>query len=83
MDIGYFVIAILGCADGSATCTPLATAPTRYASAAACSAATPAVLARSTDLDSPNLVAECRRVAAPAAATAAPKARPPRDSRRG
>ena len=64
MGPGYFVIAILGCADGSAACTPVATVPTRYATEAACSAATGEALARNTDLDFPTLVAECRRGAA-------------------
>jgi hypothetical protein len=40
MGPGFFVIAILGCADGSAACTPVATMPTRYESRDACSAAT-------------------------------------------
>ena len=68
MGPGYFVIAILGCADGSAACTPVATVPTHYATEAACSAATGDALARNTDLDFPTLVAECRSTTAPAAA---------------
>ena len=60
MGPGYFVIAILGCADGSAACTPVATVPTHYATHAACSAATGEALARNSDLDFPTLVAECR-----------------------
>ena len=40
MGPGFFVIAILGCADGSAACTPVATMPTRYESRDACQAAT-------------------------------------------
>ena len=35
MGPGYFVIAILGCADGGSACTPVATLQTRYASAGA------------------------------------------------
>src|SRR3712207_5947088 len=31
MDAAYFVIAILGCGDGAAACTPVATVPTHYA----------------------------------------------------
>ena len=34
MGPGYFVIAILGCADGGAQCTPVATLETRYANEA-------------------------------------------------
>ena len=33
MGPGYFVIAILGCADGGSACTPVATLPTHYATA--------------------------------------------------
>lgn len=68
MGAGYFVIAILGCADGSAACTPVATVPTRYESRADCSAATADVLARNSDLDFPTLLAECRAGSVPAAA---------------
>jgi len=57
-----YVIAILGCADGSATCTSVATMPAHYASRESCSAATGAALAQSTDFDFPNIVAECRAV---------------------
>jgi acyl-CoA synthetase (AMP-forming)/AMP-acid ligase II len=66
---GYFIIAILGCADGSAQCTPVATVPTHYDSAAACSTAAPEVLVNNSNFDFPSLVAECRPVAAPAAAS--------------
>lgn len=54
-----YVIAILGCADGSTTCQPLATVPTRYESQAACIAATGEALAANSDFDAPTLVAEC------------------------
>lgn len=56
-----YVIAILGCADGSAACTPVATMPTRFESHASCTAATGAALAQSTDFDFPTIVAECRK----------------------
>ena len=69
MEAGYFIIAILGCGDASANCTPVATAPARYESAAACSAATPDALAANTDLDFPTLVAQCRSVARPVSAS--------------
>lgn len=68
MDPGYFIIAILGCADGSASCTPVATVPTHYASEATCAAATGDALAARSDLDFPTLVAECQAIKAPAAA---------------
>ncbi len=60
MEPGYFIIAILGCADGSAACTPVATMPPRYESQAACAAATGSALAASTEFDFPTILAECR-----------------------
>ena len=69
MGPGYFVIAILGCADGSAQCTPVATVPTHYASQSACSAEMNAALVAHSDLDFPTLLAECRSAAAPASAS--------------
>jgi hypothetical protein len=68
MAVGMFLIAILGCADGSAACTPVATMPTRYESRASCAAATNAALEASTEFDYPTIVAECRQ--APARASA-------------
>ena len=81
MGPGYFVIAIMGCADGGAACTPVATLPTHYASQAECSAATSAALEKNTDFDFPTLLAQCRVGAAPAAAQAQDRA--PADARRG
>jgi len=63
-----YVIAILGCADGSAQCTPVATMPTRYESQASCTAATGVALSQSTDFDFPTIVAECRKASAVPAA---------------
>jgi hypothetical protein len=60
MGPAYFVIAILGCADGGSSCTPVATLQTHYATAAECSAATPAALENNNDFDFPTLVARCR-----------------------
>jgi hypothetical protein len=65
MAAGLFLIAIMGCADGSAACTPVATMPSRYESRAACAAATDDALATSTGFDYPTIVAECRPAAAP------------------
>ena len=67
MGPGFFVIAILGCADGSAACTPVATMPTRYESRAACAAATGQALMANGDFDYPTVLAECRPAKAPAA----------------
>lgn len=66
MAAGYFIIAILGCADGSTQCTPVMTAPTRYESEAACTAAAPAVLMSNTNFDFPSLYAQCRPAERPA-----------------
>ena len=66
MGPGYFVIAIMGCADGSTACTPVATIPTRYESRAACSAAAPATLAENATFDFPSMVAECQSMTRPA-----------------
>ena len=60
MEPVYYVIAILGCADGSTQCTPVATVPTHYTSQAACSAGTSQALMANSDLDFPTLLAECR-----------------------
>ena len=67
MGPGFYVIAILGCADGSAACTPVATMPTRYESQGACQAATAPALAAAGDFDFPTLLAQCRPAKAPAA----------------
>jgi hypothetical protein len=81
MGPGFYVIAILGCADGSAVCTPVATIPTRYESRDACVAATGPALAASDGFDFPTLLAQCRPATAPAADRA--PARAPRNSREG
>jgi len=60
MGPGYFVIAILGCADGGSACTPVTTLEARYQTAAQCSAATGAALIEHNDFDFPTLVARCR-----------------------
>ena len=67
MGPGYYIIAILGCADGSVACTPVATVPTRYESQEACSAAAAPALAARTDFDFPTLMAECHAVTLPIA----------------
>lgn len=60
MGPGYFVIAILGCADGGTSCVPVATLQTHYATAHECSAATAAALEANAAFDFPTLVARCR-----------------------
>ena len=83
MDAGYFIIAILGCADGSASCTPVATLATHYESEATCSAATQQALIDNSDLDFPRLLAECRPAARPAAAAKGSPATAPAGALRG
>jgi len=84
MGPAYFVIAILGCADGGTACTPVATLPTRYTSAEQCNAATVDALNENNAFDFPTLLARCRKSALPASADRA--AKPPvvpADARRG
>lgn len=68
----YFVIAILGCADGGSSCTPVTTLQTRYETEAQCSAATPAALEAHSNFDFPTLLARCRRGAEDMRADVAP-----------
>jgi hypothetical protein len=60
MEPVYYVIAILGCSDGSAQCTPVATVPTHYTSQEACSSNTQDALLQNSGFDFPTLVAQCR-----------------------
>ena len=60
MGPGYFIIAILGCADGGTACTAVATLQTRYSTEAQCTAAAPAALMDNSNFDFPTLVARCR-----------------------
>ena len=59
MGLGYFIIAILGCGEGDASCQQVRTLDTRYESQAACTQATDAVLPGQSDLDFPVVVAQC------------------------
>jgi len=68
MGPGYFVIAIMGCADGPGACTPVMTMPARYESEAACAAAAPEALLANSNFDFPSLLAQCRPAKVPAAA---------------
>ena len=61
MGAGYFVIAILGCADGGSACTPVATLPTRYESSAQCASASVSALEANSNFDFPTLLARCRQ----------------------
>jgi acyl-CoA synthetase (AMP-forming)/AMP-acid ligase II len=68
MGPGYFIIAILGCADGGTSCTPVATLQTHYSTEAECAAATTAALIDNSNFDFPTLVASCRHGATKSAA---------------
>ena len=81
MGPGFYVIAIMGCADGSAACTPVATMPTRYESRDVCQAATADALLTGGEFDFPTLLAQCRPASAPAAERAPRDL--PKDARRG
>ncbi len=83
MGPGYFIIAILGCADGSTDCTPVMTVPARYESEAACSAAAPKALLDNSNFDFPSLLAECRREQPRAAAERDRNPPPAPEARRG
>jgi hypothetical protein len=61
MGPAYFVIAILGCADGGSACTPITTLQTHYTTQAECIAATGAALIDNSNFDFPTLVASCKR----------------------
>lgn len=69
--LGY-VIAILGCSDGGASCQTVATLAPRYANAAQCAAARDGALDANSDLDFPTLIAQCRPSSAKPTAANAP-----------
>ena len=69
MGPGFFIIAILGCADGGSACTPVATLQTHYSTEAQCSAATGEALLANSGFDYPTLVASCRAGETKAAST--------------
>jgi hypothetical protein len=83
MGPGYFVIAILGCADGGTACTPVATLQTRYESAEQCSQATVGALEENSNFDYPTLVARCRSGSARTSADVRPAPVIPASARRG
>ena len=60
MEPFYFVMAIMGCGDGSTQCAEARVVPARYASVAQCQAAMPAMLQRNSDIDYPVISATCR-----------------------
>jgi hypothetical protein len=59
MGPAYFVISILGCADGGVACQAVAAPAAHYASEQACLAAREDTLMANSDLDFPTLFAHC------------------------
>ena len=56
----FYVMAIMGCADGNVQCTEARILPARYESMAQCRAALPDQLTRNTDVAYPMIGAACR-----------------------
>ena len=69
--IGYF-IAILGCADGGASCQAVDTLAPRYESAMQRAAARDGALDSNSDLDFPTLIAQCQKSSVRPAAARSP-----------
>jgi hypothetical protein len=83
MGPAYFVIAIMGCADGGGSCTPVATLQTRYETQAQCAAATAAAREANSNFDFPTLLARCRQGSSAISAEAQRERPVPTGSRRG
>ena len=62
MGPGYFVLAIMGCADGAVDCHDIRREEAVYRSEIACMAESEAALYRASSEPYPLLMAECRRV---------------------
>ncbi len=71
LDPIFYVLAIMGCADGSDQCAEARVGQPRYASIQACQAALPAALQRNTGLAFPVIAAACRQNGAKAISRAA------------
>ncbi len=71
MDSLFYVMAIMGCGDGSTACQQARVEQVQYRSIAQCQAAMPAALARNSDIDFPVVSASCRATGMPMASTKA------------
>ena len=71
----FFVMAIMGCSDGSANCAVARVEQTRYVSYAQCQADMPVALQRNTDIDFPVVTASCRKNGVEMAQATSPKPR--------
>lgn len=60
MGPAVFILAIMGCGEGSALCDQVAVAPTPYVSFEACTAGSGEAMSRYLDANYPVLVAQCR-----------------------
>lgn len=58
----FYVMAILGCGDGSTACQEARVEPVQYRTVAECQANLPEALVRNTDLSFPTISASCRQV---------------------
>lgn len=65
----FYVMAIMGCADGNVQCTEARVIPVQYQSMAQCRAALPDQLAKNTDVPYPMIGAACRTAGAQIAKT--------------
>ncbi|OYY70646.1 hypothetical protein [Sphingomonas sp. 28-63-12] len=79
MDALFYVMAIMGCGDGSDQCTEARIEAPRYATIQACQAAMPAALRRNGDLSFPEISATCRATGV-RLADRAPVRNPPRSA---
>ena len=65
MDPLFYVMAIMGCGDGSTACQQARVEPVHYSSIRACQQAMPAALVRASDVDYPVVTASCRATGQP------------------
>lgn len=62
MGPAYFVLAIMGCGDGSAACQLVREEERVYRSEVECIADTETALSNATDLSFPEIMADCRSI---------------------
>ncbi len=60
MDPLFYVMAIMGCGDGSTACQQAKVEVVHYRTIGECQRAMPAALARNSDIDYPVVAAACR-----------------------
>ena len=62
MEPMFYVMAIMGCGDGTSNCAQARVEPVHYMTIQQCQAAMPAALIRNSDIDYPVVSAACRSV---------------------